>query len=417
MQREVHLIGGTRSEAIRLAPVALAMREAGLLQPVMIAAGEHSGTVTRTLAAFGLEPDITVEGTSNDTAVGAGNNTADGARSDTADGARSDTAEGAGSDTGEGTGADPLIRELDELWSVRTPAAVIVQGDTTVSLAAALAAFWRRIPVVHLEAGVRSEDLGSPSPREPDRRLLAQVATLHLAPTPLAAMNLLDEKIAHTDVLVTGTTVLDATVAVSTRGTPFQNPAVAAARTGSTNRLVLITAYGSEAGREPRMPAAARELAERHPDIDVVLATHSGQEGSLPGDSRVTVTGPLSYPDLSRLLCEAYLVVADSDGIVEEATAFGVPTLMPRDGGEPATSLTADCARMIGAGTEAIVTAASALLTSRFRRDAMAAGNTPYGDGLAARRTAQAAAALLGLAPVPDAMPVSVPVLPSGAHA
>ncbi|MFF0375460.1 non-hydrolyzing UDP-N-acetylglucosamine 2-epimerase [Actinoplanes missouriensis] len=389
MQREVHLIGGTRSEAIRLAPVTLAMREAGLLQPVMIAAGKHTGTVTRTLAAFGLEPDITVEGTGND------------------------TVEGTRTDNGD----DPLLRELDELWSVRTPAAVIVQGDTTVSLAAALAAFWRRIPVVHLEAGVRSDDLSSPSAQEPDRRLLAQVASLHLAPTPLAAMNLLDERIAHTDVLVTGTTVLDATLAVTTRRTPFQNPAVAAARTGSTNRLVLITGYGSEAGGEPRMAAAARELAERHPDVDVVLAVHSGQVDALPGDSRVIVTGPLSYPDLSRLLCEAYLVVADSDGVAEEATAFGVPTLMPRDGGEPAASLTADCARAIGADTEAIVTAASALLTSRFRRDAMAAGNTPYGDGLAARRTAQAAAALLGLAPVPDAMPVSVPVLPSGAHA
>ncbi|MEU4562559.1 UDP-N-acetylglucosamine 2-epimerase (non-hydrolyzing) [Actinoplanes sp. NPDC023936] len=395
MQREVHLIGGTRSEAIRLAPVALAMRDAGLLQPIMLAAGQHTTTVTRTLAAFGLVPDITVAAAAERTA-----------------GSPDDTLPG-------------LIQELDELWSVRTPAAVIVQGDTTVSLAGALAAFWRRVPVVHLEAGVRSDDLGSSSPQEANRRLLAQMATLHLAPTPLAAMNLLDEQIAHTDVLVTGTTVVDATLAVTSRRMPFQNAAVAAARQDSTNRLVLVTAYGSGSGNDPlgHIPAAVRELVGRHPDVEVVLATRPDQaaqtaaEGTLAGVPRVTVTGPLSYPDLSRLLCEAYLVLTDSDGIAEEATAFGVPTLVPRDGGEPALSLTAERVKTIGSDTEGIVAEASALLDSRFRRDAMAAGNTPYGDGLAARRTAQAAAALLGLAPAPDAMPVSVNVLSSGAHA
>lgn len=120
LMREVHLIGGTRPEAVKLAPVAIAMREAGLLQPVLLASGQHPTMVTQALAAFGLEPDITLE-----------------------------------VERSTGTQAELLtamVRELDELWSVRTPAAVIVQGDTTTSLAGALAAFWRRIPVVHLEA-------------------------------------------------------------------------------------------------------------------------------------------------------------------------------------------------------------------------------------------------------------------------
>ena len=138
---------------------------------------------------------------------------------------------------------------------------MIVQGDTTTSLAGALAAFWRRIPVVHLEAGLRSGDLDSPFPEEANRRLVAQVAALHLAPTPLAAMNLLDENIATGDVLITGNTVVDATLAVAGRRLPFENPAVAAARAaadepaGARHRApprVVGRAAGPHPGRGPR---------------------------------------------------------------------------------------------------------------------------------------------------------------------
>jgi UDP-N-acetylglucosamine 2-epimerase (non-hydrolysing) len=182
---EIHLIGGTRPEAVELAPVATAIRAAGLLEPVLVASGQHPTTVDQALAAFGLTSDVTLQVT-HDT----------------------------------GSQADLLtemIRQLDELFAERQPAAVIVQGDTTTSLAGALAAFWRRIPVVHLEAGLRSGDLASPFPEEANRRLVAQVASLHLAPTSLAAMNLLDEGINTADVLITGNTDGDATLAVAGR--------------------------------------------------------------------------------------------------------------------------------------------------------------------------------------------------------
>src|SRR5690349_12802903 len=237
---EVHLIGGTRPEAVKLAPVALAMRAAGLLAPVLVASGQHPAMVSQALAAFDLTADITLS-----------------------------------VERSSGTQAELLtemIRQLDDLWAVRTPSAVIVQGDTTTSLAGALAAFWRRIPVVHLEAGLRSGDLDSPFPEEANRRLVAQVAALHLAPTPLAAMNLLDEKIATGDVLISGNTVVDATLAVAARKLPFENPSVAAARTGSTNRLVLVTAHRRESWGAPldRILSAVKELITRYPDIDVV---------------------------------------------------------------------------------------------------------------------------------------------------
>ncbi|MEV0899749.1 UDP-N-acetylglucosamine 2-epimerase (non-hydrolyzing) [Actinoplanes sp. NPDC049802] len=382
-RREVHLVGGTRPEAVKLAPVALAMREAGLLTPVLLASGQHPTMVTQALAAFGLEPDITL---SVERSTG-----------------------------GQAELLTAMIRELDELWSVRTPAAVIVQGDTTTSLAGALAAFWRRIPVVHLEAGLRSGDLGSPFPEEGNRRLVAQVTALHLAPTPLAAMNLLDERIPAGDVLITGNTVVDATLAVAGRRLPFENPAVAAARAAGTNRLILVTAHRRESWGEPldRILAAVRELVARYDDIDVILPSHpnpavrSQVDAALAGVERVTVTGPLPYPDLSRLLSEAYLVLTDSGGIQEEAPSFGVPALVLREVTERVESLHAGCAKLVGSDTALIVSEASALLDSRVRRDSMTAGGNPYGDGLAARRTAQATAALLGLAPAPEAMPVA----------
>ncbi|WP_305787385.1 non-hydrolyzing UDP-N-acetylglucosamine 2-epimerase [Symbioplanes lichenis] len=383
---EVHLIGGTRPEAVKLAPVVLAFREAGLLTPVMVASGQHPAMVTQALAAFDLEPDVTL------------------------------TVE-----RGTGTQAELLtemIRQLDELWAERLPAAVIVQGDTTTSLAGALAAFWRRIPVVHLEAGLRSGDLDSPFPEEANRRLVAQVASLHLAPTPLAAMNLLDENVATEQVLVAGNTVVDAALAVAAARRPYENKQVAAAReAGADRRLVVVTAHRRESWGAPldRILAAVRALVMRYDDIDVILPSHPNPavraqvEAGLAGVERVTVTDPLPYPDLARLLSEAYLVLTDSGGIQEEAPSFGVPALVLRDVTERVESLHAGCAKLVGSDPARIVTEAAELLDSRVRRDAMTAGGNPYGDGLAAARTAQATAALLGLADQPAPMPALTP--------
>ncbi len=383
---EVHLIGGTRPEAVKLAPVVLAMREAGLVTPVMLASGQHPAMVSQALAAFDLAPDVTL------------------------------TVE-----RSTGTQAELLtemIRQLDELWTERPPAAVVVQGDTTTSLAGALAAFWRRIPVVHLEAGLRSGDLDSPFPEEANRRLVAQVARLHLAPTPLAAMNLLDENVATGDVLITGNTVVDATLAVAGRKLPFENPDVARARAAAGDRrLVLVTAHRRESWGAPldRILQAVKALVAAYADIDVILPSHPNPavraqvDAALAGVERVTVTDPLPYPDLSRLLSEAYLVLTDSGGIQEEAPSFGVPALVLREVTERVESIDAGCARLVGADTDVIVREAVRLLDSPIRRDAMTANGNPYGDGLAARRTAQATAALLGLTEHPEPMPSLAP--------
>src|SRR3954466_328076 len=209
---EVHLVGGTRPEAVKLAPVVAALRAANLLRPVMIASGQHPTMVTQALAAFDLVPDVTLQ-----------------------------------VERSTGSQAELLtemIRQLDELWTQRPPAAVIVQGASTTSLAGAMAAFWRRIPVVHLEAGLRSGDLDSPFPEEANRKLVGQLAALHLAPTALAATNLLDESVAPASVLITGNTVVDAALEIAAKELPFDDAGVAAAVDAAEHgqaRLVLVT--------------------------------------------------------------------------------------------------------------------------------------------------------------------------------
>lgn len=396
---DVHLVGGTAEETVRLAPTVLAMRNAALLRPSLVALGSNPTGFGHTLAALGLTPDLAPPD-----ARGTKRRQPDLTPPDAHD------------PEIRGALVTETIRRLEAFWAQRTPAAVVVAGNTPITLAAALAASWRDIPVVHLDAGRRSGDLGTPYPDEADRRLVAQLATLHLAPTPLAAMNLLDERVAAGDILISGSTAVDAALAVAARRLPFESPGIAAARSeGKDRTLVFVTADPAEPARsratahdrEPRddrgrILGTLGRLAERYPDVDLI-------------DARVTGPDPLPYADLARLLGEAYLVVTDVGGIVEVAPSLGVPVLIPGDRAEQVESLDAGCARLTGTGPDALIREASALLDSRVRRDAMTAAANPYGDGHAGRRAAQATAALLGLAEPPEPMPSRGRPLPSSA--
>jgi UDP-N-acetylglucosamine 2-epimerase (non-hydrolysing) len=389
MSPEVFLIAGTRPEAIKLAPVAAAMRAAGRLTPVLVASGQHPAMVTQALDAFDVRADVTLP-------------------------------------LQRVTGSQPellteMIKSLDVLLEERKPAAVVVQGDTTTTLAGAMAAFWRRIPVVHLEAGLRSGDLDSPFPEEANRKLVGQLAALHLAPTALAATNLLDESVAPANVLITGNTVVDAALEIAAKALPFENPAVAAAVDAAAHgeaRLVLVTAHRRESWGEPldRILSAVRRLIEAYPDLRVVLPAHANPavraqvEAGLAGVLRVTVTDPLPYPALARLLANAYLTLTDSGGIQEEAPSFKVPALVLREVTERVESLHAGCAKLVGTDEDLIVAEAARLLDDPVLRQSMTANGNPYGDGLASQRTEQAVAAMLGLAAHPAPMPSTVSV-------
>lgn len=346
---EVHLVAGGLGETVRLAPIATAMRRGGLLRPVLVACG-RAAAVRHALAAFGLAPELSLTCAAGDLSA--------------------------------------RIGLLDGLWGDRMPGAVLVAGDTTTGLAAAIAANWRHLPVVHVDAGRRSAHLDA---TEADRHLLAQLAALHLVTTTYAAMNLLDERVPAGDILITGSTAVDATLNLAGRALPYASPAVArAAATG--RRLVLLTTREPRPDRLAEILHAAKRLVEAYPDIEVIVSCHPALReplaAALAGLNRVTIADPLPYPDLARLLGEAYLVLTDPDGAEEVAPSFGVPALV-----------------LDGAATPTIVREASLLLASRVRRDAMAAGGNPYGDGLAAARAAQATAAMLGLADRPEPMP------------
>jgi len=302
----------------------------------------------------------------------------------------------------------------------------VVQGDTTTTLAGALAAFWRRIPVVHLEAGLRSGDLDSPFPEEANRKLVGQLAALHLAPTTLAATNLLNENVNAANVLITGNTVVDAALYIAAKQLPFEDARVAAAVDAAehgVSRLVLVTAHRRESWGEPleAILSAVKRIVAAYPDVRVVLPAHANPavraqvEAGLAGVPRVTITDPLPYPALARVLSQAYLTMTDSGGIQEEAPSFRVPALVLREVTERVESLNVGCAKLVGTDEDLIVAEAAKLLDDQALRDGMTASGNPYGDGLSSTRTEQAVAALLNLGRLPDPMPavIAAPRTPS----
>ena len=373
---EVFLVAGTRPEAVKLAPVALALSAGGRLRPTIVASGQHPDMVGQALDAFGLRPDVSLSISRN-----------------------------------SGTQAElcaRIITRLDGVLAERNPAAVLVQGDTTTALAGALSAFWRRVPVVHLEAGLRSFDLTAPFPEEANRRLIGQVCALHLAPTPGAVANLAAEGITGGKVLAIGNTVVDAVLDVAHRRHPYRDdrliPIEYAARTG-LRRVLVVTAHRRESWGEPleRILDAVQALVDTHPDIEVVLPAHPNPRVRRQVDEalghlrRVTVTEPLPYPDMARLLSVATLVLSDSGGIQEEAPTFGVPVLVLREVTERMEAVEAGCARLVGTDTGLILAEANRLLADGSARAAMSGRGNPFGDGRSAVRVEQALARLLGL--------------------
>ncbi|MFD5250135.1 non-hydrolyzing UDP-N-acetylglucosamine 2-epimerase [Amycolatopsis sp. NPDC058340] len=376
----VWLVMGTRPEAIKLAPVAGAIAAAGRMEPYLVATGQHPTMVGQALETFGLRADFTLPLHRRD--------------------------------GGQPELLGQMLTGLDALADREPPAAVVVQGDTTTTLAGTLAAFWRRVPVVHLEAGLRSFDLAAPFPEELNRRLVTQAASLHLPPTSDAAGNLLREQVPAEQILVTGNTSVDAIRAIADRGAvDFLDERVAAAVEAAARgeRLVLVTAHRRESWGEPlrQVLRAVTELVARHPDVSVVLPAHPNPavrelvEEELGGLPRVVVTEPLRYEELAGVLAAATLVLSDSGGIQEEAPTFGVPVLVLREVTERMEAVHAGCARLVGTDRELIVRTASELLADPRARAAMMSEGNPFGDGRASSRTERALARLLGLSTEP----------------
>lgn len=373
----VHLVVGTRPEAVKMAPLASALRASGLVEPVVVATGQHTTMVSQALSAFGQEPDITLE-------------------LDRRTGEQAELVAG-------------LAPALDHVLAADESAAVVVQGDTTSVLVGGLVAFWRQLPLVHLEAGLRSGDLAAPFPEEANRRLISVVADLHLAPTRRAADALLREHVSPDRVVLVGNTVVDAVLAVAASSAPPEDPRLVEVLelvSADAARLMLVTAHRRENWGEPLegILAAVEQILDEHPDLRCVLPAHANPavraqvDRALGSDPRVVVTDPLPYAALCRLLAVSSIVLSDSGGIQEEAPSFRVPVLVLRDLTERMEAVEAGWAQLVGTDPARIVAAAKEHLDGKRL---LPRGGNPFGDGAAADRSAASIAWLLGLGPRP----------------
>lgn len=370
-RQTVALVVGTRPEAIKLAPVAVALAESGWARPSIITTGQHGDVVRETLTLFDLKAEIELT-----TSACSG---------------------------GLAALYAGLLTDIDEAFDRIQPALVVVQGDTASTLAGAQAAFFRRIPVAHVEAGLRTGNLALPFPEEANRRMVSQLTRLHLAPTAAAVDNLRRENTASADIVLTGNTVVDALLKARDLRASYDD-ADLEALDASGAPLVLVTAHRRESWGEPirRIGRAVARLSRSYPGCGFVVAAHMNPavrdvvEDEVRGCTNVHLPGPISYGPFVRLLSRATLVITDSGGIQEEAPAFGVPVLVTRDVTERTESIQAGVARLVGTGEESIVDSASRLLSDRAAHSSMAKAANPYGDGQAAQRVADSCGWLLG---------------------
>ncbi|MGO4803849.1 non-hydrolyzing UDP-N-acetylglucosamine 2-epimerase [Arthrobacter sp. 2MCAF15] len=365
-------IFGTRPEAIKMAPIVSALQESPLFRCIVTVTGQHREMLDQVNELFGIAPDHDLNILQQGQSLSA-------IMTRTIDG-------------------------LEKLFATTRPDAVVVQGDTTTSTAAAIAAFYHGIPVVHVEAGLRSGDLLSPFPEEANRKITSQITRLHLAPTSTSRENLLREGISAEDIVVTGNTVIDALLTTVDKQLPFTDPRLEELD-ASGRRILLVTTHRRENQGESMRSVgrALARIADAEPDLVVLLPVHKNpvvREAVLPaleGKANVLVTEPLAYGEFTRMLSRAHIVLTDSGGVQEEAPSLGKPVLVMRDNTERPEALDAGTVKLIGTDEERIVTEVTRLLHDSAHFAAMANAVNPYGDGKAAARTVAAIEELLGV--------------------
>ncbi|WP_341850243.1 non-hydrolyzing UDP-N-acetylglucosamine 2-epimerase [Microbaculum marinisediminis] len=391
--RKVMLVYGTRPEAIKMAPLVKAVQASGNLSACIAVTGQHRAMLDQINDLFGINPaidlDIIMERQRLEDITSRALNGV----------------------------SDAIVAE--------SPDAVLVQGDTTTCFAAALAAFYNKVPVFHLEAGLRTGDAYNPFPEEINRRLTTNLANVHLAPTATAKANLVADGVPAESIYITGNTVIDALLDVVSRKLPIENadltPVIG-------KRSVLVTAHRRESWGEPmaRIARSVRQLAGKFPDTVFLLPAHLNpvvRDVLLPplqGLRNVVVTSPLGYSDFALALNNASVVLTDSGGVQEEAPSLGKPVLVMRDTTERPEAVSAGTVRLVGTNERAIVDGVSELLTDGGAHGAMARAVNPYGDGRAARRCVAAIEHFFGFGGRPrdftshiDPRPASRPSVPN----
>lgn len=358
----VMTVYGTRPEAIKCAPLIKAIETSSAFEGITVVTGQHREMLDQVNSLFGIRPDHDLDLMSSGQSLS--------------------------------RIFARVLDGLDPLLVSERPDVVVVQGDTTSSTAAALAAFHRRIPVVHLEAGLRSGNLDSPFPEEGNRKISSQVASVHLAPTETSRANLVAEGVDPARIVVTGNTVIDALLMAVARDVPFQDARLQDAIDANRPILLLTTHRRENWGTAmERIGRAVGRVASAHPELLVVLPVHRNpivREALLPpiaGIPNILVTEPLSYGEFARAMRTARLILSDSGGVQEEAPSLGTPVLVLRDTTERPEAVTAGTVRLVGTDEDTIVREVEVLLTDPVARAAMTNRENPYGDGSAAGRS------------------------------
>jgi len=349
---------GTRPEAIKMAPVIRALRNTAALTPITVSTNQHPGTVQSFLAEFEVTPDVVL-----------------------------DVPDRRSSDLSELLAA--LLPRLGAAIQAARPGAVLVQGDTSSALAGALAAFYAKVPVGHVEAGLRSGRADDPFPEEMHRRMVGECTTWHFAPTTRAVAALTEEGVPAARIFLTGNTVVDALRWITAEAAAPAQPA------STGRRRLLVTAHRRENWDEPmrRIGRALARLAERD-DLEVRLSLHPnpavrGVFAALLADCpRVTMFEPLGYRDFAGELAQASVILTDSGGLQEEGPALGRPVLVMRETTERPEAVDAGVARLIGTDEDTIVAQVTRLLDDPTAYAEMSHAISPFGDGHAARRIA-----------------------------
>ncbi|MFH2005532.1 MAG: UDP-N-acetylglucosamine 2-epimerase (non-hydrolyzing) [bacterium] len=358
---------GTRPEAVKMAPIILALREeSDTFTCRVVATAQHRELLDQVLATFEIRPDVDFDIMEQDQRLA-------------------------------GLTAR-LLPRLDELLETERPDWVLAQGDTTTVFAAALACYYRQVRFAHVEAGLRTGNKYFPFPEEINRVLAGQLADLHFTPTRQARRNLLREGVPEDRILVTGNPVVDALLQVRDKrgGRPFDLPFDLPQQA----RLILVTAHRRENFGEPlrEICDALVELAGRFEDVHIVYPVHPNPNVArmtgerLGGRERIHLIAPMSYPDFVAAMDRSTLILSDSGGVQEEAPSLGKPVLVLRDETERPEAVEAGTVKLVGPHRATIVEETARLLNSTEAYERMARAINPYGDGQAARRIRDALA-------------------------
>jgi len=383
MKKRIMLIFGTRPEAIKVAPLVKAFQQhTDRYETLVCVTGQHREMLDQVLHLFEIVPDYDLNIMKQ------------------------------GQDLYDITAR--VLTGLRDVYKEARPDVVFVHGDTTTSMAAALAAFYQQIPVAHIEAGLRTHNIYSPWPEEMNRQITSRIATYNLAPTPLSKQNLLKEGVKEESITVTGNTVIDALYLVveKIRKEPslsgqlreqLKKAGYDIARMQHGKKLVLITGHRRENFGDGfvHMCNAIKTLTKKYPDVDFVYPMHLnpnvrkpileifGEEavsGANRGERNIFFIEPLDYLPFVFLMEQSALVLTDSGGIQEEAPGLGKPVLVMRDTTERPEALDAGMVKLVGTNYYLIISEVSHLLDDETYYSSMAQANNPYGDGLACER-------------------------------